>query len=159
MNIEYREPTKEEMNSWELVQFVESVECHFEYIMKDTIGSEFEGNFRGLCNDDYVLVAHDTDRDTFAGVVILENFRDIREPFCTLNNLYVKSEYWGNGIGGELVRRAISEARAAGKKVILSVLSQNDIGRKFWGKLNCLKPISTDYVVDYEAYDEEGKKC
>ena len=106
-----------------------------------------------------MLVAYDTDRDTFAGVVILENFRDIREPFCTLNNLYVKSGYWGNGIGGELVRRAISEARAAGKKVILSVLSQNDIGRKFWGKFNCLKPISTDYVVDYEAYDEEGKKC
>ena len=159
MNIEYREPTEEEMNSWELAQFVESVECHFEDIAKDTIGSEFEANFRGLNDDDYVLVAYDTDRDTFAGVVILENFRDIREPFCTLNNLYVKSGYWGNGIGGELVRRAISEARAAGKKVILSVLSQNDIGRKFWGKFNCLKPISTDYVVDYEAYDEEGKKC
>ena len=159
MNIEYREPTKEEVNSWELVQFVESVECHFEDIMKDTIGSEFEGNFRGLCNDDYVLVAYDTDAEAFAGVVMLENFRDKDEHFCNLNNLYVKSSYWREGIGSELVRRAISEARSAGKKVILSVLSQNDIGRKFWGKFNCLKPISTDYVVDYEAYDAEGKKC
>ena len=159
MNIEYREPTKEEMNSWELVQFVESVECHFEDIMKDTIGSEFEGNFRGLCNDDYVLVAYDTDDEAFAGVVMLDDFNDIRGPFCTLDNLYVKYEYRGHGIGGELVRRAVKVAREAGKKVILSVLSQNDIGRKFWGKFNFLKPISTDYVVDYEAHDEEGKKC
>ena len=159
MRIEYRTPTKDEMNSWELVQFVESVECHFEDIIKDTIGSEFEGNFRGLNDDDYVLVAYDTDRDTFAGVVILENFRDKDEHFCNLNNLYVKSSYWHEGIGSELARRAVSVASEAGKKVILSVLSQNDIGRKFWGKFNCLKPISTDYVVDYEAYDEEAKKC
>lgn len=159
MNIEYREPTKEEMNSWELVQFVESVECHFEDIAKDTIGSEFEGNFRGLNDDDYVLVAYDTDAEAFAGVVMLDNFNDISGSFCTLDNLYVKYEYRGHGIGGELVRRAVSVAREAGKKVILSVLSQNDIGRKFWVKFNCLKPISTDYVVGYEAYDEDGKKC
>ena len=159
MNIEYREPTKEEMNSWELVQFVESVECHFEDIMKDTIGSEFEGNFRGLCNDDYVLVSYDTDAEAFAGVVMLDNFNDILGSFCTLDNLYVKYEYRGHGIGGELVRRAVSAAREAGQRVILSVLSQNDIGRKFWGKFNFLKPISTDYVVEYEAYGEEGKKC
>ena len=159
MRIEYRTPTKDEMNSWELVEFVERVECHFEDIMKDTIGSEFEGNFRGLRYEDYVLVAYDTDADTFAGVVVLDDFKDIRGSFCTLDNLYVKYEYRGHGIGGELVRRAVSVSREAGKKVILSVLSQNDIWRKFWGKFNCLKPISTDYVVDYEAYDAEGKKC
>ena len=159
MNIEYREPTKEEMNSWELVQFVESVECHFEDIVKDTIGSEFEGNFRGLCNDDYVLVAYDTDAETFAGVVMLDDFNDIRAPFVLLDNLYVKCEYRGHGIGVELVRRAVSVAREAGKKVILSVLSQNDIGRRFWGKFNCLKPYFEEYIIDYEAYDAEGKKC
>lgn len=159
MKIEYRTPTNEEMDFGELTTFIESAEYHFEDIIKDTIGSEFEGNFRGLRYEDYVLVAYDTDRDTFAGVVILENFRDIREPFCTLNNLYVKSSYWWNGIGGELVRRAISEARAAGKKVILTVLAKNEIGRKFWENASYLKPISTDYVVDYEEYDAEAKKC
>lgn len=159
MKIEYRTPTNEEMDFGELTTFIESAEYHFEDIIKDTIGSEFEGNFRGLRYEDYVLVAYDTDRDTFAGVVILENFRDIREPFCTLNNLYVKSGYWGNGIGGELVRRAIYEARAAGKKVILTVLEKNEIGRKFWENASYLKPISTDYVVDYKAFDAEEKKC
>lgn len=159
MKIEYRTPTNEEMDFGELTTFIESAEYHFEDIIKDTIGSEFEGNFRGLRYEDYVLVAYDTDRDTFAGVVILENFRDKDEHFCNLNNLYVKSSYWREGIGSELVRRAISEARSAGKKVILSVLSQNDIGRKFWGKFNCLKPISTDYVVDYEDFDAEAKNA
>ena len=159
MNIEYREPTKEEMNSWELVQFVESVECHFEDIAKDTIGSEFEANFRGLNDDDYVLVAYDTDAETFAGVVMLDDFNDIRGYFCTLDNLYVKYEYRGHGIGVELVRRAVSVAREAGKKVVLSVLYQNDIGRKFWGKFNCLKPYFEEYIIDYEAYDAEAKKC
>lgn len=159
MRIEYRTPTNEEMDFGELTTFIESAEYHFEDIIKDTIGSEFEGNFRGLRYEDYVLVAYDTDRNTFAGVVILENFRDKDEHFCNLNNLYVKSSYWREGIGSELVRRAISEARSAGKKVILTVLAKNEIGRKFWGKVGYLKPISTDYVVDYEAYDAEGKKC
>ncbi len=159
MRIEYRTPTKDEWDFGELTTFVETAEYHFEDIIRDTIGLEFEGNFRGLRHEDFVLVAYDTDRDTFAGVVILEDFRDIRQPFCTLNNLYVKGDYWHKGIGGELVRRAISEARAAGKKVILTVLAKNEIGRKFWGKVGYLNPISTDYVVDYEAYDAEAKNA
>lgn len=162
MNIEYREPTKYEMNEMnygELASLVEQAECHFEDIVKDTIGSEFEGNFRGLNDDDYVLVAYDTDAEAFAGVVMLDDFNDIRGSFCTLDNLYVKHEYRGHGIGGELVRRAVSVAREAGKKVILSLLSQNDIGRKFWGKFNCLKPYFAEYIVDYEEYDAEAKKC
>ena len=162
MNIEYREPTKNEMNEMnygELARFVEQAECHFEDIAKDTIGSEFEGNFRGLNDDDYVLVAYDTDAETFAGVVMLKNFRESRERFVLLDNLYVKCEYRGHGIGVELVRRAVSVAREARKKVVLNVLSQNDIGRKFWGKFNCLKPYFEEYIIDYEAYDAEGKKC
>ena len=159
MKIEYRTPTNEEMDFGELTTFIESAEYHFEDIIKDTIGSEFEGNFRGLRYEDYVLVAYDTDRDTFAGVVVLENLRDKDEPFCVLNNLYVESSYWREGIGGELVRRAISEAREAGKKVILTVLEKNEIGRKFWENASYLKPISTDYVVDYEAFDAEAKNA
>ena len=159
MNIEYREPTEEEMNSWELAKFVEQAGRHIEDVVKDTIGSEFELNFRGLRYEDYVLVAYDMDEEEFAGFVMLKDFRDSRKRFVFLDNLYVKCEYRGHGIGGELVRRAVSVARDAGKNVILSVLSKNDTGRKFWGKFNCLKPISTYYVVDYEAYDAEGKKC
>ena len=159
MNIEYREPTEEEMNSWELAQFVESVERHFEDIAKDTIGSEFELSFRGLRHEDYVLVAYDTDEEEFAGFVMLEDFRDSHRRFVFLDNLYVKCEYRGHGIRGELVRRVVKVAREAGKKVILSVLSQNDIGLKFWGKFNCLKPYFAEYIVDYEEYDAEAKKC
>ena len=145
MNIEYREPTKEEMNSWELVQFVESVECHFEDIMKDTIGSEFEGNFRGLCNDDYVLVAYDTDEEEFAGFVMLEDFRDSHKRFVFLDNLYVKCEYRGHGIRSELVRRIVKVARDAGKKVILDEISRIYMGRKFWRKFKCLMPYFVMY--------------
>lgn len=147
MNIEYREPTKEEMNSWELVQFVESVECHFEDVAKDIIEYEFGGNFRGLKYEDYVLVAYDTDEEEFAGFVVLEDFRGSRYPFCTLNKLYVKDEYRGHGIRAQLVRRAVSVARAAGKKVVLSVLSQNYMGHKFWRKFKSLKPYFAEYVI------------
>lgn len=159
MKIEYRKPTNNEISLGEITKLIKRAEYHLEDIIKDTIGLEFEGTSRNLRYFDYVLVAYDTDKDTLAGVVVLEDFLGIDEPFCHLNNLYVKGDYWRNGIGSELVRRAISEARSAGKKVILTVLAKNEIGRKFWDNVNYLKPISTDYVVDYEAFDAEEKKC
>ena len=148
MNIEYREPTKYEMNEMnygELARFVEQAERHIEDVVKDTIGSEFELNFRGLRYEDYVLVAYDTDEEEFAGFVTLKNFRDSRERFVFLNNLYVKCEYRGYGIRGQLVRRVVKVAREAGKKVILDEISKIYMGRKFWRKFNSLKPYFIMY--------------
>ena len=113
--------------------------------MKDTIGSEFELSFRGLRHDDHVLVAYDTDEEEFAGFVMLKNFRDSRERFVFLDNLYVKCEYRGHGIRGELVRRAVKVAREAGKKVILDEISRIYMGRKFWRKFKCLMPYFVMY--------------
>ena len=145
MNIEYREPTKEEMNCGELTQFVEQAERHIEDTMKDTIGSEFELSFRGLRHEDYVLVAYDTDEEEFAGFVMLEDFRDSRKRFVFLDNLYVKREYRGHGIRGELVRMVVKAAREAGKKVILDEISRIYMGRKFWRKFKCLMPYFVMY--------------
>ena len=145
MNIEYREPTEEEMNSWELAKFVEQAGRHIEDVVKDTIGSEFELNFRGLRYEDYVLVAYDMDEEEFAGFVMLEDFRDSRKRFVFLDNLYVKCEYRGHGIRGQLARRAVSVAREAGKKVILSEISRIYMGRKFWRKFKCLMPYFVMY--------------
>ena len=148
MNIEYREPTKYEMNEMnygELARFVEQAERHIEDVVKDTIGSEFELNSRGLRYEDYVLVAYDMDEEEFAGFVMLEDFRDSRKLFVSLDNLYVKREYRGHGIRGQLARRVLSVARKAGKKVILSEISRIYMGRKFWRKFKCLMPYYVMY--------------
>lgn len=145
MSIEYREPTKEEMSCGELARLVEQAERHVEGRLKDTIGSEFELSFRGLRHEDYVLVAYDTDEEEFAGFVMLKNFRDSRERFVFLENLYVKCEYRGYGIRSQLVRRAVSVASEAGKKVILSEISRIYMGRKFWRKFKCLMPYFVMY--------------
>ena len=145
MSIEYREPTKEEMSCGELARLVEQAERHVEGMVKDTIGSEFELSFRGLRHDDYVLVAYDTDEEEFAGFVMLKNFRDSRRRFVFLDNLYVKCEYRGHGIRGELVRRVVKVAREAGKKVILDEISRIYMGRKFWRKFKCLMPYFVMY--------------
>ena len=145
MNIEYREPTKHEMSCGELARLVEQAERHVEDMVKDTIGSEFELNLRGLNDDDYVLVAYDTDEEEFAGFVMLKNFRDSHKRFVFLENLYVKCEYRGHGIRGELVRRVVKVARDAGKKVILDEISRIYMGRKFWRKFKCLMPYFVMY--------------
>lgn len=148
MNIEYREPTKYEMNEMnygELARFVEQAERHIEDVVKDTIGPEFEEDLRGLRYEDYVLVAYDTDEEEFAGFVTLKNFRDSRERFVFLDNLYVKCEYRGYGIRGELVRRVVKVAREAGKKVILDEISKIYMGRKFWRKFKRLMPYFIMY--------------
>lgn len=148
MNIEYREPTKYEMNEMnygELARLVEQAERHIEDVVKNNIGSEFELNFRGLRYEDYVLVAYDTDEEEFAGFVMLEDFRDSRKHFVFLDNLYVKCEYRGHGIRGQLARRVLSVAREAGKKVILSEISKIYMGRKFWRKFKRLVPYFIMY--------------
>ena len=145
MSIEYREPTKEEMSCGELARLVEQAERHIEGRLNDTIGSEFELSFRGLNDDDYVLVAYDTDEEEFAGFVMLKNFRDSHKRFVFLGNLYVKCEYRGHGIRSVLVRRAVKAAREAGKKVILDEISRIYMGRKFWRKFKCLMPYFVMY--------------
>ena len=148
MNIEYREPTKYEMNEMnygELARFVEQAERHIEDVVKDTIGPEFEEDLRGLRYEDYMLVAYDTEEEEFAGFVTLKNFRDSRERFVFLDNLYVKCEYRGYGIRGELVRRVVKVAREAGKKVILDEISKIYMGRKFWRKFKRLMPYFIMY--------------
>lgn len=159
MKIEYRISTRKELYFSELTTLIEDVEYVLEDIVKNTIGEKYESYFRGIGTYDCVLFAYDTEKDKIAGVVVLEHFYDYDQPFCNLNNLYVKNSYCRHGIGSELVIRAISKAREAGKKVTLTVLAKNEIGQKFWGKVGHLKPISTDYVVDYEKFDAEEKKC
>ena len=161
MNIEYREATGSELAFGAVDSLIDLVEIESCDLLKGAIGVEPEAIGRG--NEDLVIVARDMDNEgCVAGIVVLRNFLDIREPLCTLDDLCVKEKYRRMGIGTGLVRKAISMAREQGKRLMLGVFLNNENGAKFWGKFNFLKPISTDYVVDYDAYeahDAEGNKC
>ena len=153
MNIEYREATGSELKFGAvdcLIDFVEIESCD---IVRSSIGVEPEATGRG--NEDLVIVARDMDNEgCVAGIVVLRNFLDMREPLCTLDDLYVKEKYRRMGIGTGLVRKAISVAREQGKRLMLGVLVNNDKGAKFWGRFNhFIVPVSIEYMIDYDSYD------
>ena len=156
MNIEYREATGSELKFGAvdcLIDFIEIESCD---IVRRSIGVEPEATGRG--NEDLVIVARDMDNEgCVAGIVVLRNFLDMREPLCTLDDLYVKEKYRRMGIGTGLVRKAISMAREQGKKVILSVLDNNRLGTRFWSSIGgFLVPVSHEYVVNYDYFGRYG---
>ena len=156
MNIEYIEATGSELKFGAvdcLIDFVEIESCD---IVRRSIGVEPEATGRG--NEYLVIVARDMDNEgCVAGIVVLRNFLDVREPLCTLDGLYVKEKYRRMGIGTGLVRKAISMAREQGKKVILSVLDNNRLGTRFWNSIGgFLVPVSHEYVVNYDYFGRYG---
>ena len=157
MNIEYREATESELNFGAVDSLIDLVEIEFCDLLKDSIGVEPEATGRG--NEDCVIVARDMDNDgCVAGIVVLRNFLDMREPLCTLDDLYVKEKYRRMGIGTGLVRKAISMAREQGKRMMLGVLLNNENGTKFWGRFShFIVPVSVEYSIDYDSYDMHEK--
>ena len=156
MKIEYREATESELKFGAVDRLIDLVEIESCDLLKDAIGAEPEATGRG--NEDCVIVARDMDNDgCVAGIVVLRNFLDMREPLCTLDDLYVKEKYRRMGIGTGLVRKAISMAREQGKKVILSVLDNNRLGTRFWNSIGgFLVPVSHEYVVNYDYFGRYG---
>ena len=156
MNIEYREATGSELKFGALDSLIDLVEIESCDIVRHSIGVEPESTGRG--NEDLVIVARDMDNEgCVAGIVVLRNFLDMREPLCTLDDLYVKEEYRRMGIGTGLVGNAISMAREQGKKVILSVLDNNRLGTRFWNSIGWfLVPVSHEYVVNYDYFGRYG---
>ena len=157
MNIEYREATESELKFGAVDRLIELVEIEFCDLLKDSIGVEPEATGRG--NEDLVIVARDMDNEgSVAGIVVLRNFLDMREPLCTLDDLYVKEKYRRMGIGTGLVRKAISIAQEHGKRMMLGVLLNNENGAKFWGRFShfCI-PVSVEYMIDYDSYDMHEK--
>ena len=157
MNIEYREATGSELNFGAVDSLIDLVEIESCDILKGAIGVEPESVGRG--NEDCVIVAHDMDNEgSVAGIVVLRNFLDMREPLCTLDDLYVKDKYRRMGIGTGLVRKAISMAQEHGKRMMLGVLLNNENGAKFWGRFShfCI-PVSVEYMIDYDSYDMHEK--
>ena len=153
MNIEYREATESELKFGAVDSLIDLVEIEFCDLLKGAIGVEPEVTGRG--NEDLVIVAHDIDNEgCVAGIVVLRNFLDMREPLCTLDDLYVKEKYRRMGIGTCLVRKAISTAREHGKRLMLGVILSNEKGAKFWGRFsNFIVPVSVEYSIDYDSYD------
>ena len=153
MKIEYREATESELKFGAVDRLIDLVEIESCDLLKDSIGVEPEATGRG--NEDCVIVAHDMDNEgSVAGIVVLRNFLDMREPLCTLDDLYVKEKYRRMGIGTGLVRKAISMAREQGKKVILSVIVHNCLGVNFWESVgDFLVPATCNFVVNYDKYD------
>ena len=156
MKIEYREATENELTFGDVDSLIDLVEIESCDILKGEIGVEPESTGRG--NEDLVIVARDIDNEgCVAGIVVLRNFLDMREPLCTLDDLYVKEKYRRMGIGTGLVRKAISMAREHGKKVILSVLDNNRLGTRFWNSIGgFLVPVSHEYVVNYDFFGSYG---
>ena len=156
MKIEYREATGSELKFGAVDSLIDLVEIEFCDIVRHSIGVEPESTGRG--NEDLVIVARDMDNEgCVAGIVVLRNFLDMREPLCTLDDLYVKEEYRRMGIGTGLVGNAISMAREQGKKVILSVLDNNRLGTRFWNSIGWfLVPVSHEYVVNYDYFGRYG---
>jgi len=156
MNIEYREATESDLKFGAIDSLIDLVEIEFCDLLKGATGVEPEATGRG--NEDCVIVARDMDNEgCVAGIVVLRNFLDVREPLCTLDDLYVKEKYRRMGIGTGLVRKAISMAREQGKKVILSVLDNNRLGTRFWNSIGgFLVPVSHEYVVNYDYLGRYG---
>ena len=156
MKIEYREATESELKFGAVDSLIDLVEIESCDIVRHSIGVEPESTGRG--NEDLVIVARDMDNEgCVAGIVVLRNFLDMREPLCTLDDLYVKEEYRRMGIGTGLVGNAISMAREQGKKVILSVLDNNRLGTRFWNSIGWfLVPVSHEYVVNYDYFGRYG---
>ena len=153
MNIEYREATESELQFGDVDSLIDLVEIESCDILKGAIGVEPEATGRG--NEDCVIVARDMDNEgCVAGIVVLRNFLDVREPLCTLDDLYVKEKYRRMGIGTGLVRKAISMAQEHGKRMMLGVLLNNENGAKFWGRFShfCI-PVSVEYMIDYDSYN------
>ena len=153
MKIEYREATESELKFGAVDRLIDLVEIESCDILKGAIGVEPESVGRG--NEDCVIVAHDMDNEgSVAGIVVLRNFLDMREPLCTLDDLYVKEKYRRMGIGTGLVRKAISMAQEHGKRMMLGVLLNNENGTKFWGRFChfCI-PVSVEYMIDYDSYN------
>ena len=153
MNIEYREATESELQFGDVDSLIDLVEIEFCDIFKGAIGVEPESVGRG--NEDLVIVARDMDNEgCVAGIVVLRNFLDMREPLCTLDDLYVKEKYRRMGIGTGLIRKAISIAQEHGKRMMLGVLLNNENGAKFWGRFShFIVPVSIEYMIDYDSYD------
>ena len=120
MNIEYIEATESELKFGAVDSLIDLVEIEFCDILKGAIGVEPEATGRG--NEDLVIIARDMDNEGCdAGIVVLRNFLDVRDPLCTLDDLYVKEKYRRMGIGTGLVRKAISMAQEHGKRMMLGV--------------------------------------
>ena len=153
MNIEYREATESELQFGDVDSLIDLVEIESCDILKGAIGVEPEATGRG--NEDLVIIARDMDNEgCVAGIVVLRNFLDVREPLCTLDDLYVKEKYRRMGIGTGLVRKAISMAQEHGKRMMLGVLLNNENGAKFWGRFsNFIVPVSVEYSIDYDSYN------
>ncbi len=69
----------------------------------------------------------------------------------------VLKEYWGNGIGEELIKYLISWARNSGiiRKINLKVRTDNTPGIKLYKKLGFLEEglIKRDFLIDGQFYD------
>ena len=153
MKIEYIEATESDLKFGAVDRLIDLVEIESCDLLKDSIGVEPEATGRG--NEDCVIVARDMDNEgCVAGIVVLRNFLDVREPLCTLDDLYVKEKYRRMGIGTGLVRKAISMAQEHGKRMMLGVLLHNENGAKFWGRFShfCI-PVSVEYMIDYDSYN------
>lgn len=71
--------------------------------------------------------------------------------------LYVMPDYWGQGIGAELIKACRTEIqKCGGANMFVSCLKDNDRGIRFYKKMgaNARPDLPKSFVTDFGTYDE-----
>ncbi len=109
-----------------------------------------------------------TDKETIAYVALvndklvgfidayLKSDDDKYSGFAEIGNIYILSEYQKLGIGGKLFKAIFSSLKEAGcKKVMLSVLKNNDNARKFYQREGGELKETRSFVWDGKKIEDE----
>ncbi|ARS91217.1 hypothetical protein B1756_16770 [Natrarchaeobaculum aegyptiacum] len=98
-----------------------------------------------------------TDKDGivgFAQLLVGEHAPDrtsSNEAF--LQSLYVQPDYWGRGIGSELLETGVKRLPSDATTVSLEVLPQNDIGVSFYEKHNFERESTGEFEAGGTTYE------
>ena len=82
------------------------------------------------------------------GVVVLER----RDSHDWLDEILIKTEYRGRGIGTSLIQGFIADARARNRRLRLRVLQENHGARRFYEHLGFekLRPLEHHYLMEID---------
>ncbi|SER09555.1 GNAT family N-acetyltransferase [Natrinema salaciae] len=105
---------------------------------------------------DGVLIAVDKD-DTVRGFADFRWGSSVTKSFVTTNDaelksIYVEPDYWGRGIGTSLLERGLETLPEQTERLRLEVLSDNDVGKRFYEARGFEKTDTSSYVLGDSAY-------
>ncbi len=76
---------------------------------------------------------------------------DVDEAY--MQSLYVHPDHWGEGVGSDLLSAGIEQFPEPIARLSLAVLTDNDIGRRFYEKHGFEKVGTGSYEIDEVSYE------